>query len=123
MTELAITVILVVVGLVNFAPLAGVISSTALGRAYGIDPPTGDQEILLRHRAVLFGLVGALIIASAFRTELQILAVVMGAASMLSFVALAWSVGTPGPKIRKVVAIDVGACVLLAVVPLLWFTQ
>ncbi len=121
--ELAISVILVLVGLINFGPVAGVFSSQTLSKAYGIDEPTGDLALLLRHRAALFGIVGGLIIVAAFVEPLQVAAVIMGYLSMLSFVALAASVGPVGAKLTRVRNIDVAAIVLLTCVPAIWAFQ
>lgn len=117
MLDLVISAILVIVGVINFVPVAGVLSSAALAKAYGIDPPTGDVLVLLRHRAVLFGIVGGFIITSAFLTYLQGAAVVMAYVSMLSYVQLAWNAGNELLSIKK---IDVVAILLLSIVPVLW---
>jgi len=53
-------IILLIVGLVNFYPAVGVISSQAIADLYGISVDTAATEILLRHRAILFSLLGAL---------------------------------------------------------------
>ncbi len=123
MLELAVSVILVVVGLINFVPIAGMVSSQAVSRAYGIKEPSGDLALLLRHRAALFGIVGGLIIISAFIQPLQLTAVIMAYLSMLSFVALASLVGPIGANLIRVRNIDVVAIVLLSVVPAIWAFQ
>lgn len=111
------TAILLVVGVINFLPILGITSSASLERLYGITIAGPDAEILLRHRAVLFGLLGALLIASAFRPKLQTIAVIAGLVSMLSFILIAISVGDYGDPIRNVVVIDVVALIALLVVP------
>ena len=120
-----ITAILILVGLINFYPLVGVVSAGMLSNLYNIDVPSNDINILLRHRAIFFGLLGAFIIYSAFEPELQSAAVIIGLISMLSFVALAFVVGDYGAGIRKVVVADVIASVgLLIVLGLrLWFVK
>lgn len=120
MQELAVSVILFVVGLINFVPVAGMVSSQAVSRAYGIDEPSGDLALLLRHRAVLFGIVGGFIIISAFFQSLQLAAVIMAYISMLSFLVLASLVGPIGASLMRVKNIDVVAIALLSVVPAIW---
>ncbi len=55
----------IVVGLINFAPIGGLLSAELLANSYGITAPHGDLLILLRHRALLFGIVGGLLIVAA----------------------------------------------------------
>lgn len=120
MSETLISTILVIVGLINFTPVVGLRSGFFLAQAYGIEEPTGNVLILLRHRAAMFGIVGGLIIAAALFPALQVAAVVVAYASMLSFVVLAMGQGGYGEQIRKVVIIDLGAILLLSVVPIIW---
>ena len=105
--------ILLVVGLVNAAPLVGVASAEALAGLYGIQHLDGDLLILMRHRALLFGLLGGLIAVSAFKRHIQPLAILAGLVSMLGFVAIAVLEGEYGAKIAKVVWIDVIASAAL----------
>jgi hypothetical protein len=109
-----VSALLIAAGLINFLPVAGVLSAEVLAAAYGIQAPEGDLLILMRHRALLFGILGALIIVSAFRRHLQPAAILAGLVSMLGFVALALASGDFGAELRRVVIIDVIALVALA---------
>jgi len=61
----------------------------------------------MRHRALLFGIVGGLLVAAAFQPRLKGVGDVVGFASMLSFLVLAWLVGDYyGAGIRRVAALD-----------------
>ncbi len=123
--EKIIAGILILVGLINFYPAVGVLSGEILSGLYKIEIPNGDIHILLRHRAVLFGLLGAFIVYSAFKPELQSWAAVAGLVSMLSFIALAFLIGNYGSGIRKVIIADVIASVGLFIVLGLrfWFVK
>lgn len=114
--ERIIAGILILVGLINFYPIVGVLSAEMLSRLYKIDIPNGDIHILLGHRAVLLGLLGAFIIYSAFKPELQWWAIVIGLVSMLSFIALALLVGNYGAGIRQVIIADVIASIGLLII-------
>jgi hypothetical protein len=105
--EKVIFVVLILVGLVNFSPAVGALSNEMLSRLYSIDVQSMDLLILLRHRAVLFGLIGAFIIYSAFKPSFRVWAIVMGLVSMLSFIAMALFVGGYGAGIRKVLIVDI----------------
>jgi hypothetical protein len=112
--ELFVQALLVVVGLINLAPVVAVTSAKRVQRMYAVDVASPDLEILLRHRAVLFGIVGAVIIASAFHEPLRWPAIMAAFISMASFVALASSIGGYSANIRRVVVVDVAALVLLS---------
>ena len=115
--------VLMLVGLINLYPAVGVFSAGTLSGLYRIDVPSADLLILLRHRAVLFGMLGGFIIYSAFRPALQWWAIASGLVSMLSFIALAFVVGNYGSGIRQVVLADVVASAgLFAVMGLRWWS-
>ncbi len=99
-----------IVGLINVVPVVGVVSAAKLESMYG-QRFEADALVLMRHRALLFGLVGAYIIVAAFRPSLRVPAFVFGFVSMLGFVALAGRLD--GPLGRVVVADLVGSVVLL----------
>jgi hypothetical protein len=120
--ERFITAILFLVGAINFYPVVGVLSVKILSNLYLIDVQSSDLLILLKHRAVLFGLLGGFIIYSAFKPELQWLAIIMGLVSMLSFIVIAFLVGDYGTGIRKVIIADIIASAgLLIVLGLRWY--
>lgn len=106
-------VLFLLVALVKLVPMVGVLSVERLNRLYGIDIQDANLAILLRHRAVLFGVVGTLLVVAAFNPSLRPLAVALGLVSMLSFVVVAFLVGGYGAEIQKVVTIDLIASVLL----------
>ncbi|ANM28391.1 hypothetical protein ABI59_00245 [Acidobacteria bacterium Mor1] len=117
--ERIVSLLLVLVGIVNLLPVAGIRSGTLLAKAYGISEPEGDLLILMRHRALLFGVLGGLILVSAFRRHLQPAAIAAGFVSMVGFVAIAVMAGNHGPEIHKVVLVDIAASVALSIVVVL----
>ena len=52
------------VGLVNLLPVSGVLSANRLQALYGVAIEDVNFLVLMRHRAVLFGIVGGLLVAS-----------------------------------------------------------
>src|SRR5512145_157827 len=108
----AISLILAVVGLINAFPATGLMGAEALASLYGLPVDEPNLLVLLRHRAVLLGLVGAFMIVAAFRPVLRPSAFVLGFSSMLSFIALAYSVGGINAAVQRVALIDVVACML-----------
>jgi hypothetical protein len=64
---------------------------------------------------VLFGLLGVLLIAAAFRPDLRAVALIAGLVSTVSFLAIAWGLGGYNAQVARVVAADLLAVVLLLV--------
>jgi hypothetical protein len=109
-------------GTVNALPLIGVLGVARLESLYGIKVADSNLSILLRHRAVLFGLVGGLMQYAAFKPELASVATIGGLVSMISYAFIAWQ--TPGgynSSIRKVVLVDMGASVALGAAGLMHY--
>jgi hypothetical protein len=107
---------LVVAAIIHLLPLAGVLGSVHLSRLYGIPFDEPNLVLLMRHRAILFGLLGLFIMYAAFRPQLQILALIGGLVSVGSFLWFAWSAGDYSPLMKRVVIADVVAlaCLLAA---------
>ena len=85
--------LLVLVGIIHLLPLSGVLGADRLTTLYGITINEPNLEILMRHRAVLFGLLGFLFIYAAFSPSIRLFAIIAGFISVLSFIVIAWSVG------------------------------
>jgi hypothetical protein len=112
---LGVTVLFVIVGLMNLLPVVGVSSGAMLERLYGAPVSDRNLLVLLRHRALLLGLVGAFLIAAGFCASLRTAAGVAGLVSMLSFVALAPPSAPVSEEIKKVSRADVvGSALLVA---------
>ena len=114
-----VPVILILVGIIHILPAKGVLGSAHLASLYGIAPPTSDLELLLRHRAILFALLGVFLIFAAFNKSQQPIAVAAGIISTASFIFLSWSIDKPNPLISRVVLVDWVATISLIIAGLL----
>ncbi len=103
------------VGLIHLLPLSGVLGAERLASLYGVSWGDPNGLILMRHRAVLFGLLGLFIVFSAIRPSLQPMALFAGGVSVGSFLALAWAVGGYNGLLLRVVWVDAFALACLAV--------
>ena len=74
----------------------------------------------MRHRAVLFGLVGGFILYAAFVPTLWAPAFIAGAVSVVSFLWLARPSVNPNPNIAKVFKVDIVALIALIVGLVAW---
>jgi hypothetical protein len=110
-----IKTMLIVAGVIHVLPLPGVISATHLERLYGLTFNEPNLLIMMRHRAVLFGLLGVLMIYTAFRGEFVSIAIIGGLVSAAAFIWLAWSTGGYNAAIARIVFADWIAVACLAV--------
>lgn len=105
--------LLFLVGLINFLPIIGILSLDKINQIYGLSVTDNNLEILLRHRALLFGLIGGFIIYSVFNPQLQKAAIILAAVSMIGYLFFFWSVGNSNPVLLKIAQIDIVGVVLL----------
>ena len=113
--------LLIVAGIIHLLPLSGVLGAERLAALYGLAFQEPNLLLLMRSRAVLFGLLGALMIYAAWRPALQPLALFGCLVSVLSFLLLAWSSPGYNEALRRVVIADWLALGCLLVASLLYF--
>ena len=115
MRHLAAIALFIVGAFVHLPPLIGVLGVPRLEALYGIDVAGPELEILMRHRAVLFGLLGGYQLFAVWRPAHRTVALVAGLVSLAAFLGLAWSVGGYGSTLARVVLIDIVAIVVCVV--------
>jgi hypothetical protein len=114
-----VSAMLLVVAVVHLLPLLGMLGTQRLQQLYGLHIDEPNLLLLLRHRALLFGLLGALLATAAFKPALQGIALLGAWASVLGFVLL-----TPSglvPALQKVWWIDVALLPVLALTTWAWW--
>lgn len=106
---------LVLAGIIHLLPLSGAMGAERLAALYGLDFNEPNLALLMRHRAVLFGLLGAFLVFAAFRPSLQPIAFIAAFVSVLSFLLLAWFSGGYNALVGRVVTADLVALVALVI--------
>lgn len=109
------SVTLVVVGVIHLLPLSGVLGAAQLQSLYGLTFDDPNALILMRHRAVLFGLIGLFLVYAAFRPAFQPAAFAGGLVSVVSFLWLAGITGGHNASLGRVIAADWFALGLLMI--------
>jgi hypothetical protein len=104
---------LCIVGLIHLLPLLGVTGRVALEKAYGIPVESPDLQLLLQHRAVLFGLLGTACMIAAFNAPWRPAVWTAALISTCSFLLLAWLNPSYNAAIARVVWMDIIAIALL----------
>jgi hypothetical protein len=113
--DVIVAILFGIAAFVNLAPVVGFLSNDRIESLYSVEIREPNLAILMRHRALLFGTVGAVLLAAVFHPPLRGLAGAMGLFSMLSYVALVLSVGESNTSLRRIMWIDVAASLGLAI--------
>ena len=120
--ELIFRISLLIAGIVNILPALLVFFPAKIANSYGIAIPDSNYELLLRHRAVLFFIVGGLLVYSSITQKAYAISTVVGLISMLSFVLLYYLIGkNTNAQLKKVMFIDVAAIIVLFVGAVLYY--
>jgi hypothetical protein len=104
---------LLLAGFIKFYPLIGVLSAEQLTRLYQVEFTNPDVLVLMRHRALLFGLLGGFILLSAFKPALRPGAIAAGLVSAVGFIALTLLGTEYSPVIRTVMIADIVVVIAL----------
>ena len=99
-------VLVLLAAAINGMPVLGAFVPERMTALYGVNLDDPNLQILMRHRALLFGIVGGLLLAAVFHPPLRMPAYAVGFMSMVSFLLIAGWVGGYSPSIQQVVLID-----------------
>ncbi len=114
--ELIFRICLFVTGIINLLPSILAFIPNKIRDSYGVEILDSNYELLLRHRAVLFGIIGGVMIYSAITKQNYALAVTTGLISMISFIVLYKVIGGGvNPELTKVMKIDIVGIVILII--------
>lgn len=105
--ELALAAVLFVTGVIHLIPTVGVLSAQRLHALYGVRLDDPVTTLLLRHRALLFALLGTAFIAAAFTPGWRVIGASAALFCTLSFVLLARGDLPLPAEVMKVVRTDV----------------
>ena len=119
--ELVFRIILFISGIVNILPFFLTFLPEKISKSYGIQVLDMNYELLLRHRAVLFGIIGGILIFSSLTKKYYDLSTMVGLVSMVSFIILYFLIGNINMELKKIMLIDVVASLTLFVGALLYF--
>ena len=118
-----ITALLLIVALIHLLPVMGFFGGERLTSLYGIEIADGNLQILMRHRAMLFGILGSFFMYAAFRPAIQPIAFLAAFASIVSFLFLSFSTGDMNDAIWNVVIADLVALAALFAAVVLYIVK
>ena len=101
-------------GIINLLPAFLAFIPDKISISYGIELPNGNYELLLRHRAILFGIIGGLMIYSAIAKKYYTIATSVGLISMVSFILLFFLIGKDiNSELKNIMIVDIVASFIL----------
>ena len=114
--EAIFRITLFLAGLINLTPSLLAFLPEKISKSYGIELPNGNYELLLRHRAIFFGIIGGLMIYSAIVKKYYEIATTAGLISMISFILLFVLIDKDiNSELKKVMIVDIVATVILCI--------
>ncbi len=117
--RLLITVLFLVVVVIHLLPMLGGARQQSLAALYGLDVTDPNLAILLRHRAVLFGLLGAVARSRRSYRPGRNAALIAAGISTVSFLLIVLTTGGYNAALTRVVTADIVAIVCLVLAALL----
>jgi hypothetical protein len=108
--------------LIHLLPLVGVLSPARVAALYDVPVAGPDLAVLLRHRAVLFGLLGGLLAWAAFDESLRAPALVFALVSDLGYAVLCLIHRDHNAALRRVLLADLVSIVALGAASVLAVT-
>ena len=108
--------VLVAADIVHLLPAAGLLGARQLQRLYGVALDHPDLIVLMRHRALLFAVLGIGLIAAVAWPSLRTAMLLAGLVSTAGFCVLAATQPELGGALRRVAWIDLPIALGLALV-------
>lgn len=113
-TAILVPLCFAIVGAIHLMPVAPVFSPETLQRLYGIAPGDTTMLVLMRHRALLLGLVGILCLWAAWWAPVRPAALLAAAINIAGFLGFYALYGTPPGSLRVIALADLIALPFLA---------
>lgn len=121
MRKKTVSLMLLVIAFIHIVPVVGFLGAERLESLYGVAIASPDLEILMRHRAVLFGILGCLFARAAFKPDYQPLAFIAAAATLLPFFYLVFGAENPNEALQGLVRADLIALGCLCIATILFY--
>jgi len=112
---------LVAGALIHLPPVLGLLGVAQMERAYGVALPGPDLAVLMRHRALMFGLLGGIMLLAVFVPALQVWALLLALLSAGGFVALAFATPGRNAQLARIAWVDVAAALFALVGLAAWW--
>lgn len=110
--------VLLFVSIIHLLPGLGVLGGERLLTLYGVSPDEPNLQILLRHRAVLFAILGAGLVWSIFDPAWRPAMIGASLVSMIAFLLFVLPESSANAALRRAATIDIVA--IVGLLPVIW---
>jgi hypothetical protein len=105
--------LLLMIGMLTASPSITAFNPSGITALYGVVLDNEAALLLVKHRQIMLGLLGAVLICGAFFDSLRMMAIAINVLSKSAFLALSLTTSTLTPGLQRIVYFDVVAIVLL----------
>lgn len=107
--------ILVVIGVITASPVITALNPNGITSLYNVAFKDDAVLLLVRHRQVMLGVLGAALVYGAFFYHLRIVVITAAVVSKLAFIGLCITTPNLTPGIQRVIYFDAVSVVLLLI--------
>lgn len=105
--------LLVVIGVLTASPIVTAFNPNGITALYSVALENDAVLLLVRHRQILLGLLGATLVCGAFFGSLRMMAIAINVLSKSAFLVFSLTTPTLTPGLQRIVYFDVVAIALL----------
>jgi hypothetical protein len=113
--------LLVMIGVLTASPIMTAFNPNGITALYGVALKNDAVLLLVRHRQILLGLLGATLVCGAFWGSLRMMAITINVLSKSAFLGFSLTTPTLTPGLQRIVYFDVVAIVLLLMSAFIFF--
>lgn len=117
----AAIVILVVIGVITASPIITALNPNGITSLYNVTFEDDAVLLLVRHRQVMLGVLGAALVYGAFFYHLRMMVITAAVVSKLAFIGLCITTSDLTQGIRRVIYFDAISIVLLLIAAVIFW--
>ncbi len=121
LSQNAAVAILVVIGVITASPVITALNPNGITSLYNVAFEDNAVLLLVRHRQVMLGVLGAALVYGAFFYHLRMIVITAAVVSKLAFIGLCITTPDLTPGIQRVIYFDAVSIVLLLIAAVIFW--
>lgn len=121
LSQNAAVAILVVIGVITASPIVTALNSNGITSLYNVTFEDDAVLLLVRHRQVMLGVLGAALVYGAFFYHLRMMVITAAVVSKLAFIGLCMTTPDLTQGIQRVIYFDAISIVLLLIAAVIFW--
>lgn len=107
--------LLIMIGMLTASPSITALNPSGITTLYGVVLENDATLLLVRHRQVMLGLLGATLVCGAFFVPLRLMAITINILSKSAFLGISLTTSNLTPDFQRIVYFDVVSIILLLI--------